>query len=43
MTAGETLFYEIPQYSDNEDLEVSLSIKGLDDTIMEYNEAAQTI
>ena len=43
MTVGETLFYEIPPFSDNEDLEVSLSIIGLDDSIMKYNEAAQTI
>ena len=43
MIAGETLSYEIPPYSDNEDLEVSLSIIGLDDTVMKYDEATRTI
>ena len=43
MTAGETLSYSIPSFSDNEGSDVSLSISGLDDSFMVYDELTQTI
>jgi hypothetical protein len=43
ITIGETLIYQIPAFTDNEDQNVSLSLSGLDDTFMKFDEIAMTI
>ena len=43
ITAGETFSYSIPSFSDNEGANVTLSISGLDETFMLFDELTQTI